>query len=58
MKKLIIEFTHVNGEKERVEFDTDKSYEWTVEQWSRNRHVVDAKLISESSISNKGMLLG
>ena len=31
-KKLIIEFTHNTGEKEEVEFVTDRSYEWTVDQ--------------------------
>jgi hypothetical protein len=57
MKKYIIEFTHGNGEVEVVEFDTDRSYEWTVDQFSRNRHIVSDKLISESSVSSKRMLL-
>jgi len=55
MKKYIIEFTHGNGEVEVVEFDTDRSYEWTVDQFSRNRHIVSDKLISESSVSSKRM---
>jgi len=58
MKKLIIEFTHVTGEKEEVEFTTDRDYDWTVQQWSRNRAVAGAKLISESPIKTKNMLLG
>jgi len=57
MKKYIIEFTHGNGEVEVIEFDTDRSYEWTVDQFSRNRNVVSDKLISESSVSSKRMLL-
>jgi len=57
MKKLIIEFTHGNGEVEVVEFDTNHSYDWTVQQYSRNRHIVSDKLISESAISSKRMLL-
>jgi len=57
MKKYIIEFTHGNGEVEVVEFDTDRSYERTVDQFSRNRHIVSDKLISESSVSSKRMLL-
>ena len=57
MKKYIIEFTHGNGEVEVVEFDTDRSYEWTVDQFSINRHIVSDKLISESSVSSKRMLL-
>jgi hypothetical protein len=57
MKKYIIEFKHGNGEIEVLEFDTDKGYEWTVQQFSRNRHIVSDKLLSESSISSKRMLL-
>ena len=58
MKKLVIEFTHKNGEKEEVEFVTDRSYDWTVQQWTRNRWVIDHKLISEESVNDKKMLLG
>lgn len=58
MKKLIIKFTHLNGETEEVEFETDRSYDWTVEQYSRNRSIVDHELISESSIGGKKMLFG
>ena len=57
MKKLIIEFTHVSGEVEEVEFTTDRDYDWTVQQWSRNRRVASYKVISENSVNNKGMLL-
>ena len=58
MKKLVIEFTHKSGEKEEVEFVTDRSYDWTVQQWTRNRWVIDHKLISEESVNAKKMLLG
>jgi hypothetical protein len=58
MKKLVIEFTHKSGEKEEVEFVTDRSYDWTVQQWTRNRWVIDHKLISEESVNDKKMLLG
>ena len=58
MKKLVIEFTHKNGEKEEVEFVTDRSYDWTVNQWSRNRWVIDHKLISEETVNDNKMLLG
>lgn len=57
MKKYIIEFTHGDGEIEIIEFETDKGYDWTVQQFSRNRHVISDKLISESAISTKRMLL-
>ena len=46
MKKLIIEFT------------TDRDYDWTVQQWSRNRAVSGHRLISETPIKSKNMLLG
>ena len=57
MKKLIIEFTHNTGQTEEVEFVTDRSIDWTVQQWSRNRRVASYKVISENSVNNKGMLL-
>lgn len=57
-KKLTIEFTHLSGEVEVIDFETDRGYEWTVEQFSRNRSIIDHKLISESSISSKQMLFG
>ena len=53
MKKLIIEFTHNTGQVEEVEFVTDRGYDWTVEQWTRNRWIVGHKLISETTIDNK-----
>jgi len=58
MKKLIIEFTHNTGQTEEVEFVTDRSYEWTVDQWSRNRWIVSHKLISETTVNQNKMLLG
>mgnify|MGYP005996606545 FL=1 len=46
MKKLlVIEFTHLNGEVEEVEFETDRGLEWTVEQFSRNRAIVSHKML-------------
>jgi len=57
MKKYIIEFTHANGIKEEVELTTDR-IEWSIEQWCRNRHIVDHKIISEGSSNSKQMLFG
>lgn len=57
MKKYLIEFTMGDGSTEEVEFRTDRKLEWTIRQWSRNRHVVEHKVISEKSVSNKQMLL-
>jgi len=56
MKKYIIEFTYLDGETEELEFTTDRGYDWTIEQFSRNRSVTKHKLISESSTSSKKML--
>lgn len=57
MRKLIIEFTNLDGTTEEVEFVTDRSVDWTVQQWSRNRRISGHKVISENSVNNKGMLL-
>jgi len=57
MKKYLIEFTHSDGTVEEIELTTDR-LEWSIEQWSRNRWIVDHKLISEENVNNKKMLLG
>lgn len=57
-KKLLIEFTYTNGEKEQVKFETDRSYEWTVEQYCRNRSISNHQLLEETDISGKQMLFG
>ena len=56
-KKYIIEFTHSSGEKEIVELVTDR-LDWSIDQWSRNRHIIDHKIIEEGSTNNKQMLFG
>ena len=57
MKKYLIEFTHANGNKEVVELTTDR-LEWSIEQWCRNRRIIDHKVIEEGSSNPKRMLLG
>lgn len=57
-KKLTIQFTYSDGTKESVDFDTNRSYEWTVEQFSRNRSIIDHELINESPSNSKQMLFG
>lgn len=57
MKKYIVEFTLKDGTKEEVEFVTDR-LEWSIDQWSRNRYVVDHKVISEGSNNSKQLLYG
>lgn len=56
-KKYVIEFTHYGGEVETVELVTDR-IEWSIEQWKRNRHIIDHKIISEDVSNNKQMLFG
>jgi hypothetical protein len=58
MKKIVVEFKHLDGKIEEVTFETDRSIEWTIEQYSRNRAIVDSKVISETTINNKQMLFG
>lgn len=58
MKKYLVEFTHGDGKKETVEFITDR-IEWSIDQWCRNRYILDHKVIEEGSSSdNKRMLFG
>lgn len=56
-KKYIVEFTHISGKVEEVEFITD-DIKWTIEQWYRNRSVVDHKIINEGNSNTKQMLFG
>ena len=57
MKKYIVEFTHIDGKVETVEFITDR-LDWTVEQYCRNRAVTNHQVINEGSVDTKKMLLG
>lgn len=57
MKKYLVEFTHLDGEKEIVELTTDR-IEWSIDQWKRNRSVVKHKIIESTLSENKQMLLG
>ena len=57
MKKYIVEFTHIDGKVETVEFITDR-LDWTVEQYCRNRAISNHQVINEGSVDTKKMLLG
>ena len=59
MKKYIIEFTHGDGTKEEVELVTDR-IEWSINQWKRNRFIIDHKIIKEENTKgdNTQMLFG
>lgn len=56
-KKYTVEFLHFDGKKEVVELSTDR-IEWSIEQWKRNRHIVDHKIINEDTNNSKQMLFG
>jgi hypothetical protein len=56
-KKYLIEFTYSNGKVEEIELTTD-NIEWSIEQWCRNRSIVDHKIINEGNTNRKQMLLG
>lgn len=57
MKKYIVEFTHADGQIEEVELTTDR-IDWSIEQWCRNRHIINHRIISEGSSNSKQMLFG
>ena len=38
MKKYLVEFTHLDGTVETVEFITDRLH-WTIDQYCRNRSI-------------------
>ena len=57
MKKYIVEFKHLNGEKEVVEFLTDR-IEWSIDQYYRNRAISSHQVLEEGTADTKKMLLG
>lgn len=56
-KKYLVEFTYDNGKKEEVELTTD-NIEWSIEQYSRNRHIINHQILEEGTSSTKQMLFG
>lgn len=56
-KTYLIEFTYANGQKEEVKLTTD-NIEWSIEQYSRNRHIVGHQILNEGNSSSKQMLFG
>lgn len=57
MKKYLVEFTHLNGNTEVIEFITDR-LDWTVEQYCRHRAISKHQVIEEGVADTKKMLLG
>ena len=56
-KKYLVEFTHTNGEVEKVELVTD-NINWSIEQWCRNRSITKHKILKEGNSNSKQMLFG
>lgn len=57
MKKYLVEFTHINGTTEVIEFSTDR-LEWTIQQYYRNRAIATHQILEEKSSASKQMLFG
>ena len=57
MKTYIVEFTLADGSVEEVTLTTDR-LEWSIQQWCRNRAVIEHKVLNEGSNNTKQMLLG
>jgi len=56
-KKYLVEFIHNDGSVEKVELVTD-NIKWSIEQYCRNRYIINHKIISEGSDNSKQMLFG
>ena len=57
MKKYIVEFIETNGNTHQFEFITD-DIEQSISQYSRNRNILDHRIISEGTGGKKQMLFG
>jgi hypothetical protein len=56
MKKYLVEFTYVNGKKEVVELFTDR-IEWSIEQFGRNKPVINSEILEETTTPTTTKLL-
>lgn len=56
-KKYIVEFTDVDGNVETVEFVTDK-IDWSIQQYCRNRAIVESVIKGSTDTPGKQMLFG
>lgn len=57
MKKYVVEFTETNGRVYEFEFMT-ADIKRSIEQYCRNRHIVEHKIINEGNGNRKQMLFG
>ena len=56
-KKYLVEFTEVNGTTYEFEFVTD-NIEWSLEQYCRNRSIIEHRILNEGAGGKKQMLFG
>ena len=57
MKKYVVEFKEAGGRVYEFEFMTD-DIQYSIEQYCRNRHIVEHKIINEGTGNRKQMLFG
>ena len=56
-KKYLVEITDVNGTTYEFEFVTD-NIEWSIEQYCRNRSIIEHRILNEGAGGKKQMLFG
>lgn len=56
-KKYLIEFTYADGTVDEVELTTD-NIKWSIQEYCRNRQIVEHKIINEGNSNTKQMLFG
>ena len=57
VKKYKVKFKEANGEEYVFEFLTDR-IDWSIEQYKRNRTIVEHEILKEEVDKSKGMLFG
>ena len=56
-KKYLVEFTEANGNTYEFEFLTE-DIEFSIDQYTRNRHIVSHRILNEGAGGKKQMLFG
>jgi hypothetical protein len=56
-KKYLIEFTYADGTVDEVELTTD-NIKWSIQEYCRNRQIVEHKIINEGNSNTKQILFG
>jgi len=56
-RKYLVEFTEANGNTYEFEFLTE-DIEFSIDQYTRNRHIVSHRILNEGAGGKKQMLFG